>query len=66
MKFKKSSSKWVKYSKKGSTLVLQKVAMCPDFGHNKLATFPKLRHGNRATLPNPVLGNRAMFSIVRF
>ena len=67
MKFKQLSSKWVKNSKKGSSLVLhflQKVAMFPNFGHDKLATLPKFGHGNRATLPNCVLENRAMLSII--
>ena len=65
MKFKTSSAKWVKNSKKGSSLMLhflQKVAMFPNFGHDKLATLPKFGHGNRATLPNRVLGSRAIFS----
>ena len=61
MKFEKSSSKWIKNSKKGSSLVLhflQKVAMFPNFGQNKLATLPKFVHWNRARLPNHVLGTR--------
>ena len=64
MKVKKSGSKWVKNSKKGSSLMLhflQKVAMFPNFGHDKLAMLPKSGHGNRATLPNRVLRNRATF-----
>ena len=64
MKFQTSSSKWVKDQKKGSSLVLhflQKVAMFPNFGHDKLAMLPKFGHGNRATLPNRVLRNKAMF-----
>ena len=67
MKFEKSSSKWIKNSKKGSSLVLhflQKVAMFPNFGHDKLATLPKFGYGNRATLLNRVLENRAMLSIM--
>ena len=62
MKFLKSLSKWVKSSKKGTSLVLrflQKVATLPNFGHDKLAMLPKFGHGNRATLPNRVLRNRA-------
>ena len=67
MKFRKSSSKGVKNSKQGLSLVLhilQKVAMFPNFGHDKLATLPKFGHGNRATLPNRVLGNRAILLIM--
>ena len=41
---------------------LQKAAIYPDCGHDKMATLPKFSHGNRATLSNCVLGNRAMFS----
>ena len=64
MKFYKSLSKWVKNSKKGTSLVLcflQKVATLPNFGHDKLAMLPKFGHGNRATLPNCVLRHRATF-----
>ena len=67
MKYYESLSKWVKISKKGTSLVLrflQKVATLPNFGHDKLATLPKFGHGNRAMLPNRVLGNRAMLSIM--
>ena len=52
MKFLKSLSKWVKNSKKGTSLVLrflQKVATLPNFGHDKLAMLLKFGHGNRAT-----------------
>ena len=64
MIFYKSLSKWVKNSKTGTSLVLhffQKVAMLPNFGHDKLAMLPKFGHGNKATLPNRALRNRAMF-----
>ena len=43
---------------------LQKVAMFPNFGHDKLATLPKFGHGNWAMLPNRILGNRAMLLIM--
>ena len=58
MKFLKSLSKWVKNSKKGTSLVLrflQKVATLPNFGHDKLAMLPKFGHENRAMFPNRVL-----------
>ena len=40
---------------------LQKVAILPNFGHDKLEMLPKFGQGNRATLPNHVLRSRAMF-----